>query len=209
MGKEKPGFLTPKAIANRIKSKGMQKLRWYCQMCQKQCRDENGFKCHAMSESHQRQLLIFAENSKKFLDEFSSEFNREYLNTLKRRFGTKRVHANVVYQEYISDRNHIHMNSTQWLTLTDYVKWLGRKGICVVDETEKGWFVTWIDRDPETLRRQAEVEKKRKLDLDDTQRQQMYLEKQIERAKQAENKPAEQPTELKKAENEGDLFVFK
>jgi hypothetical protein len=40
MGKEKPGFLTPKAIANRIKSKGLQKLRWYCQMCQKQCRDE-------------------------------------------------------------------------------------------------------------------------------------------------------------------------
>ena len=40
MGKEKGGFLTPKAIANRIKSKGLQKLRWYCQMCQKQCRDE-------------------------------------------------------------------------------------------------------------------------------------------------------------------------
>ena len=40
MGKEKPGFLTPKAIANRIKSKGLQKLRWYCQMCEKQCRDE-------------------------------------------------------------------------------------------------------------------------------------------------------------------------
>ena len=33
-------FMTPKAIANRIKSKGLQKLRWYCQMCQKQCRDE-------------------------------------------------------------------------------------------------------------------------------------------------------------------------
>ncbi len=33
-------FMTPKAIANRIKSKGLQKLRWYCQMCHKQCRDE-------------------------------------------------------------------------------------------------------------------------------------------------------------------------
>lgn len=40
MGKEKGGFLTPKAIANRIKAKGLQKLKWYCQMCQKQCRDE-------------------------------------------------------------------------------------------------------------------------------------------------------------------------
>jgi len=43
MGKEKAGPLTPKAIANRIKAKGLQKLRWYCQMCQKQCRDEVSF----------------------------------------------------------------------------------------------------------------------------------------------------------------------
>lgn len=39
MGKN-GGFLTPKAISNRIKAKGLQKLRWYCQTCQKQCRDE-------------------------------------------------------------------------------------------------------------------------------------------------------------------------
>ena len=50
MGKEKAGFLTPKAIANRIKAKGLQKLRWYCQMCQKQCRDEVLF-CFSMLES--------------------------------------------------------------------------------------------------------------------------------------------------------------
>lgn len=25
-------FLTPKAIGNRIKAKGLQKLRWYCQV---------------------------------------------------------------------------------------------------------------------------------------------------------------------------------
>lgn len=48
-------------IANRIKSKGLQKLRWYCQMCQKQCRDENGFKCHLTSESHKRQMQVFGE----------------------------------------------------------------------------------------------------------------------------------------------------
>lgn len=28
----------PKAIGNKIKSVGLQKLRWYCQMCQKQVR---------------------------------------------------------------------------------------------------------------------------------------------------------------------------
>jgi len=96
MGKEKAGFLTPKAIGNRIKAKGLQKLRWYCQMCQKQCRDENGFKCHLMSESHQRQLLLVADNPEKFVDSFSMEFCDDFMDLLRRQYGTKRVHANMV-----------------------------------------------------------------------------------------------------------------
>jgi DNA/RNA-binding protein KIN17 len=70
MGKD-GGFLTPKAIGNRIKAKGLQKLRWYCQSCQKQCRDENGFKCHVQSESHQRQLLLVGENAGKYIANYS------------------------------------------------------------------------------------------------------------------------------------------
>ena len=42
--------------------------------------------------------------------------------------GTKRVHNNIIYNEYINDREHVHMNSTQWETLTDFTKWLGREG---------------------------------------------------------------------------------
>ncbi len=53
----------PAQIANRIKAKGLQKLRWYCQMCGKQCRDENGFKCHLSSDSHQRQMMVFGQVS--------------------------------------------------------------------------------------------------------------------------------------------------
>lgn len=45
------------------------------------------------------------------------------------------------------------MNSTRWETLTGFVKYLGRTGKCTVDETEEGWFITWIDRDPETIAR--------------------------------------------------------
>jgi DNA/RNA-binding protein KIN17 len=30
---------------------------------------------------------------------------------------------------------------------------LGREGLCEVTETEKGWFITYIDRDPEVLAR--------------------------------------------------------
>jgi DNA/RNA-binding protein KIN17 len=132
-----------------------------------------------MSESHQRQLLLFADNQTRFMDEFSRTFKSDFVLTLRRRFGTKRVNANAVYQEYISDRNHTHMNATKWLTLTNFVQYLGREGICVVDQTEKGWFIQYIDRDPETLRRQEELDKKRKLDIDDRERQIIFIEKQV------------------------------
>ncbi|KAF7385912.1 hypothetical protein HZH66_011754 [Vespula vulgaris] len=182
MGKHEVG--TPKYIANKIKAKGLQKLRWYCQMCQKQCRDENGFKCHTMSESHHRQLLLFADNASRYMDQFSREFSEGFLNLLKRQFGTRRVPANRVYQEYISDRVHVHMNATIWLTLTGFVKWLGRTGKCVVDETEKGWYITYIDRDPETLAVQEKKVKKQKMDKDDQEQLMKFIEKQIEKGQQ-------------------------
>uniref|UniRef100_A0A3B3W230 Kin17 DNA and RNA binding protein n=1 Tax=Poecilia latipinna TaxID=48699 RepID=A0A3B3W230_9TELE len=177
----KADFLSPKAISNRIKSKGLQKLRWYCQMCQKQCRDENGFKCHCMSESHQRQLLLASENPTKFMDYFSDEFKSDFLELLRRRFGTKRVHNNIVYNEYISHREHVHMNSTQWETLTDFTKWLGRKGLCKVDETPKGWYIQYVDRDPETIRRQEEQARKKKQELDDEERSAKFIQEQVRR----------------------------
>ncbi|KAI3366595.1 hypothetical protein L3Q82_009282 [Scortum barcoo] len=204
----KADFLSPKAIANRIKSKGLQKLRWYCQMCQKQCRDENGFKCHCMSESHQRQLLLASENPNKFMDYFSDEFKNDFLELLRRRFGTKRVHNNIIYNEYISDREHVHMNSTQWETLTDFTKWLGREGFCKVDETPKGWYVQYIDRDPETIRRQEELARKKKQDLDDEERSAKFIEEQVRRGRGGKEED-ETPvyTELKR-ENEEEKIAF-
>uniref|UniRef100_A0A8C8RK46 Kin17 DNA and RNA binding protein n=1 Tax=Pelusios castaneus TaxID=367368 RepID=A0A8C8RK46_9SAUR len=203
----KSDFLSPKAIANRIKSKGLQKLRWYCQMCQKQCRDENGFKCHCMSESHQRQLLLASEDPQQFMDYFSEEFRNDFLELLRRRFGTKRVHNNIVYNEYISHREHIHMNATQWETLTDFTKWLGREGYCKVDETPKGWYIQYIDRDPETIRRQQEQEKKKKQDLDDEEKTAKFIEEQVKRG--LEGKEQEMPvyTELNR-ENEEEKVAF-
>uniref|UniRef100_UPI00358E4829 DNA/RNA-binding protein KIN17 n=1 Tax=Myxine glutinosa TaxID=7769 RepID=UPI00358E4829 len=210
MGKEKGGFLTPKAIANRIKAKGLQKLRWYCQMCQKQCRDENGFKCHCMSESHQRQLLLASENPSDFMDFFSNEFLTDYMDLLQRRFGTKRVHNNIVYNEYIGNRHHVHMNSTKWETLTDFTKWLGREGYCKVDETPKGWFVQYIDRDPETIQRQLELDKKKKHDEDDEERAARFIEDQVRRGKHS--KPEEETpvyTELKRESEDPVTFSLK
>ena len=39
-----------------------------------------------------------------------------------------------------------------------------------MDHTEKGWFIQYIDRSPEVLKRQAEAQKKEKMELDDEER---------------------------------------
>jgi len=168
-----------KALNNKMKSKGLQKLRWYCQMCQKQCRDENGFKCHTTSEGHLRMMKVFAENPHKILDEFSRDFERGYLDTLHHRHGTKRVLANRIYQEYIADKQHIHMNGTVWSSLAGFVKYLGKEGKCIVDETEKGWFIQYIDKDPRMIAKQAAAADRKQADLDDDERTNRMIAAQI------------------------------
>jgi hypothetical protein len=180
----------------RAQSKGLQKLRWYCQVraaaaaawrhgrsvgfaaqfsvgkrsdalcaalprqvCEKQCRDENGFKCHTTSESHLRQarpsrarsapavrpshalarpapparpqMAIFGQNPHKVVDSYSQQLERDFLEhiamrhalfALRRRVRAfltpararshrnTRVAAQLVYNEYIANKTHIHMN---------------------------------------------------------------------------------------------------
>ncbi|KAF9649973.1 hypothetical protein BDM02DRAFT_1682006 [Thelephora ganbajun] len=177
---------TPKYLANKMKSKGLQRLRWYCQVCQKQCRDDNGFKCHVQSESHLRQMLVVGENAGRHIADFSGQFQHDFVQLLSRRFGTKRVKANTVYQEFIQDKHHQHMNSTRWVTLTEFVKHLGRTGVARVDETEKGWFIAWIDNSPKALEKQEAALKKERLTMSDEQRERSLITEQIERAKAEE-----------------------
>ncbi|TYZ64969.1 hypothetical protein PybrP1_005761 [[Pythium] brassicae (nom. inval.)] len=202
----KGDFLTPKAIATRMKAKGLQKLRWFCQVCQKQCRDENGFKCHTTSESHQRQMLIVANDPDKFISDYSEMFETAFLENLRRRHGTKRLRATVVYNEYIADKLHVHMNSTQWTTLGSFVQYLGRTGKCTVDETEK-----YIDRDPRTLARQEELEKKTKADLDHEERNRAFIARQLRIAQEAATERADpdahRPTKLQRSDKDEKITI--
>lgn len=54
-------------------------------MCEKQCRDENGFKCHQTSEAHLRQMAVYRENSDDLMEQFSKEFEQAFLDTLRRK----------------------------------------------------------------------------------------------------------------------------
>jgi len=170
-------------LANKMKAKGLQKLRWYCQMCQKQCRDENGFKCHRMSEGHQRMMQTFIQSPGKFLDAFSREFEEGFMKLMRTKYSRQRVLANTVYCEFISDKNHIHMNSTIWVTLSGFCQYLGRTGKCKIDHTEKGWYVEYIDQ--EKIKREQELEAKRAYELTEEERQKAEIAERVEKAQAA------------------------
>lgn len=165
-----------------MKAKGLQRLRWYCQVCEKQCRDENGFKCHTQSESHVRQMLVIGEDAKKFISDYTSQFQRDFLQLLRTSHGEKKINANHFYQEYIADKEHVHMNATKWISLSEFVKFLGREGICRVEDDEKGLFVSWVDNSPDALRRQEAIRKKERQDRGDEEREQKAIREQVERA---------------------------
>ena len=71
------------------------------------------------------------------------------------------------------------MNATKWVTLTGFIQYLGKSGKCTVDETEKGWYITWIDRDPETIARQEASQKAEKLKKDDEEKNADFILKQV------------------------------
>ena len=168
-----------KHLSNQMKSKGLQRLRWFCQVCEKQTRDENGFKCHVQSESHVRRMQQVGSET---INQYSRQFQNDFLKLLRTAHGEKSVHMNHFYQEYINDKLHIHMNATRWNSLTEFAKHLGREGICRVEDTEKGLYIAWIDNSPEALRRQDALRKKERQDKGDEEREQKLIREQIARA---------------------------
>lgn len=183
MGKAEVG--STKWVSNQAKAKGLGRLRWYCQVCQRQTRDENGFRMHVQSESHVRQMLVVGEDPKKAINEFSTQFNRDFLAQLRTAHGTKSTHINRFYQEYIQNKEHVHMNATRWPSLTEYAKYLGREGLCRVEETDKGLHVAWIDNSPEALKRAEAIRKKEMLDKGDEERELRMIWEQQKRAEAA------------------------
>ncbi|SOV19841.1 DNA/RNA-binding protein KIN17, putative [Plasmodium sp. gorilla clade G2] len=179
MPRAEPG--TPKWLANKMKAKGLQKLKWYCQMCEKQCRDENGFKCHRLSEAHQRQMQIFCQDANKFMDDYSAMFEKEFMRLMKTKYCRARILANTVYTNMISDKSHIHMNSTVWVTLTDFVLYLGKTGKCKIEQTERGWYLEYIDR--EKIEREKAYQERKKIEYSYEELKEKKINEAIQEAK--------------------------
>jgi DNA/RNA-binding protein KIN17 len=76
------------------------------------------------------------------------------------------------------------MNATKWKSLSQFAAHLGREGLCHVEETEKGLFVSYIDRSPDAMRRREAIMKKERQDRGDEEREQRQILEQVARARQ-------------------------
>ncbi|KAI5969559.1 hypothetical protein CANMA_001409 [Candida margitis] len=95
---------TSKYEAKTLKASGSQKLKYYCQICSKQCRDSNGFKNLLQSKSHLGRIsnLQSSGESNSIVSSYSHKFQTDFLNLLLLvNHGTKSINANRFYQEYI------------------------------------------------------------------------------------------------------------
>lgn len=132
---------------------------------------------------------------------------------LRTSHGEKKINANHFYQEYIANKEHIHMNATRWTSLSEFIKFLGREGICRIEEAERGLMISWVDNSPEALQRQEAIRRKERQDRGDEEREQKALKEMIERA----NRDAEiggklgnddTPKELNREEGEKIKLAF-
>lgn len=149
-----------------FQAKGLQKLKFWCELCHKQCRDANGYKMHCATDGHLRQVSLFSQNASAYLDEYSKEFEKNFMELVKRRWRFKDILAKKAYNEYIQDKEHVHMNATRWVTLTDFVHHLSRAGLCEIRDSEEGWIIRYIDRDPEREAKQAMMREREKEELE-------------------------------------------
>lgn len=187
-----------KWVANKMKSKGLQRLRWWCEICQKQCRDANGFKCHVQSESHVRQMQVVGEDPRKYIAGFSSDFQRDFVSLLRTAHGEKWISVNKFYNEYIRDKEHVHMNATKWSSLTEFTKHLGREGICHVKEDEKdGLMIAWRDTSMAAVQRRNEIAEQEAAEARSGAGEDKMLKKMAKRA--AEEAEAKREIEAKRA----------
>mmetsp|Transcript_2980 Transcript_2980/g.3879 ORF Transcript_2980/g.3879 Transcript_2980/m.3879 type:complete len:390 (-) Transcript_2980:113-1282(-) len=136
---------TPKWISTQWKKKGLNKLRWYCGLCNVSCRDANGFQLHLAHENHLRREIEASERrkvqdteSRYQADAYSEAFERSMLRYLVRYKLGQRVRAHEAYRAVNpDDRPHAIMAQTCWGTL----------GRFVVDLRDRGEIEAWRDDD--------------------------------------------------------------
>ncbi|KNC50670.1 HsKin17 protein [Thecamonas trahens ATCC 50062] len=146
------------------KRRGLRKIKFYCQMCEKECSDRNGFEAHSRSAGHLAKMELFAANPEKYLAMFSDQFEADFMELVKSRHRGRKVLVNYVHNEYVQDRSHVRLNGTRWKTLDEFAQHLSSKGIVELSYDDDGNpYIKYIDVAVLSAReKHAEKERKRK-----------------------------------------------
>ncbi|WAO95211.1 C2H2-type domain-containing protein [Fusarium falciforme] len=72
-------------------------------------------------------------------------------------------------------------------SLTEFIKYLGREGLCRVEEKDDGLYVAWIDRSLEAVRRADALKKRDQADAASKIREDDIIKAQMERAQTNRN----------------------
>lgn len=183
----KAEFGSAKYISNQMKARGLQKLRFYCQVCQKQCRDENGFKSHIRSPSH---LKNISEISEADIDEYSRLFEEDFLKLLRLSHGEKKIEANKFYNQFIQAKDHIHMNATRFTSLSKFIHHLNTKRKIAVHGSEGNLedmdpaqlLISYIDNSKENVLRKVALNEIETSEISDQDIRAKLLQRQIEKS---------------------------
>lgn len=186
-------YNTAKFLSKQMKARGLQKLKFYCQVCKKQCRDENGFKSHIRSPFH---LKNISNVTQKDVDQYSQQFEDSFLLLLKLSHGEKWIEANKFYNEFIQDKEHIHMNATKFTSLNKFIQHLGKAGkikiqldedsIADVNNIDMGQLqISYIDRSQDNVMRKQMLNELESSQKSEQEIKKLLLQRQIDNAKSA------------------------
>ena len=120
-------------------------------------------------------MQVFMEDSSGYIDHYSKQFEKSFMQLMSTKFCSVAIKANDVYMEFINDRQHFHMNATIWCTLGRFVEYLDRTGQVEAsrDAQERLW-IQYIDNSPEAQRKREKEAQEKKATLNEEERQAKY-----------------------------------
>lgn len=144
---------------NHLQQQIQYKQKYYCEMCRKQCKDQNGFKCHCNTEHHKQMMKLLSENPQYFIEQFSEKFETSFLSLLKGKYLNTPVDAGKVYSQFAHDKYNVKLNSTKWTTLTSFIEHLAETNKCQITRHDKGFVLLCADHEKLLSKEKDEKEK--------------------------------------------------
>lgn len=163
------------------------KEKFFCQVCNRQCQDKDGFKCHLNSSTHRKNIERVAKNPEKYIEEYSSEFMKGYLDVIRRE--DQWVSANVVYDKYIKEKGSVGLNTTKWESLAKFLEFISKEKKVKLEPKENDILIKYIDK---------EIEDKKEKKEEDTSMKK--LERITKEAKRRNEKDIKEKKEIKEVD---------